>query len=129
MEPDSSGHAERPAVTAGRRGARHRSGTTRQMTRAVTPASPAETPLRSPGAVVSDRASFDQVRGRLLGIGYRITGTWADAEDAADEALARLVALDPSSAPENPEAWLTTVATRLCLDRLRRRKREDYIGS
>ena len=99
------------------------------MTRAVTPASPAETPLRSPGAVVSDRASFDQVRGRLLGIGYRITGTWADAEDAADEALARLVALDPSSAPENPEAWLTTVATRLCLDRLRRRKREDYIGS
>src|SRR5690625_5312395 len=87
MEPDSGGHAERPAVTAGRRGARHRSGTTRQMTRAVTPASPAETPLRSPGAVVSDRASFDQVRGRLLGIGYRITGTWADAEDAADEAL------------------------------------------
>lgn len=33
------------------------------------------------------------------------------------------------SAPDNPEAWLTTVATRLCLDRLRRRKREDYIGS
>ena len=59
----------------------------------------------------------------------RITGTWADAEDAADEALARLVALDPSDAPRNAEAWLTTVATRLCLDRLRRRKREDYIGA
>lgn len=62
-------------------------------------------------------------------MGYRITGTWADAEEAADEALARLVALDPDSAPDNKEAWLTTVATRLCLDRLRRRKKETYIGS
>lgn len=83
----------------------------------------------SPGAVPPDRVALERVRGRLLGIGYRITGTWADAEDAADEALARLVALDPADAPRNAEAWLTTVATRLCLDRLRRRKREDYIGA
>lgn len=76
-----------------------------------------------------DRATLDRVRRLLLGVGYRITGTWADAEDAADEALARLVGLDPGSAPDNPEAWLTTVTTRLCLDRLRRRKREDYVGS
>lgn len=75
-----------------------------------------------------DRAGLDRVRGRLLGIGYRITGTWADAEDAADEALARWVALDAAAAPRNPEAWLTTVTTRLCLDRLRRRAREDYVG-
>ncbi len=79
--------------------------------------------------VLPDRAALERVRGRLLGIGYRITGTWADAEDAADEALARLVALDPADAPRNAEAWLTTVTTRLCLDRLRRRKREDYIGA
>lgn len=76
-----------------------------------------------------DSTTLDRVRGRLLGVGYRITGTWADAEDAADEALARLVALDSSSVPDNAEAWLTTVATRLCLDRLRRRKNETYIGS
>lgn len=82
-----------------------------------------------PGVVLPDRASLERIRGRLLGIGYRITNTWADAEDAADEALARLVALDPADAPRNAEAWLTTVATRLCLDRLRRRKREDYIGA
>ena len=82
-----------------------------------------------PGAAPPDRVALERVRGRLLGIGYRITGTWADAEDAADEALARLVALDPADAPRNAEAWLTTVATRLCLDRLRRRKREDYIGA
>ncbi|MBB1025276.1 MULTISPECIES: sigma-70 family RNA polymerase sigma factor [unclassified Dietzia] len=76
-----------------------------------------------------DRTAVDRVRGRLLGVGYRITGTWADAEDAADEALARLVGLDPGSHPDNPEAWLTTVTTRLCLDRLRRRRREDYVGA
>ena len=62
-------------------------------------------------------------------MGYRITGTWADAEESADEALARLVALEPGAEPDNPEAWLTTVATRLSLDRLRRRQRETYIGA
>lgn len=76
-----------------------------------------------------DRATLDRVRNRLLGVGYRITGTWADAEDAADEALARLVVLEPGAEPDNPEAWLTTVATRLCLDRLRRRQKESYIGA
>ena len=80
-------------------------------------------------AALLDRAGLDRVRGRLLGIGYRVTGTWADAEDAADEALARLVALDPSDEPNNSEAWLTTVTTRLCLDRLRRRQREAYTGA
>lgn len=74
------------------------------------------------------------MRGRLLGIGYRLTGTWADAEEAADEALARLVALGSvesvsGEVPDNPEAWLTTVTTRLCLDRLRRRQREAYTGA
>ena len=78
---------------------------------------------------VLDRPWLDRVRNRLLGVGYRITGTWADAEEAADEALARLVALSPAEAPGNAEAWLTTVATRLCLDRLRRRQRETYIGA
>ncbi|MDX2358245.1 sigma-70 family RNA polymerase sigma factor [Dietzia sp. PP-33] len=79
--------------------------------------------------VAMDRVTLDRVRRRLLGVGYRITGTWADAEDAADEALARLVGLEPGSEPDNTEAWLTTVATRLCLDRLRRRKREAYVGA
>lgn len=83
----------------------------------------------APDSVAIDRATLNRVRGMLLGVGYRITGTWADAEEAADEALSRLVAVDPASAPDNAEAWLTTVATRLCLDRLRRRAKETYIGS
>lgn len=76
-----------------------------------------------------DVVALERVRGRLLGMGYRITGTWADAEEAADEALARLMTLEPDSAPDNAEAWLTTVATRLCLDRLRQRQKETYVGS
>lgn len=78
---------------------------------------------------LSDRAGLERVRARLLGIGYRITGTWADAEESADEALARLAVLETGEAPDNPEAWLTTVTTRLCLDRLRRRQRETYTGA
>ncbi|WP_255583559.1 sigma-70 family RNA polymerase sigma factor [Dietzia sp. ANT_WB102] len=77
---------------------------------------------------MSDRAALDRIRGLLLGVGYRITGSWADAEDATDESLARWLALHPASAPRNLEAWLTTVTTRLCLDRLRQRKREYVVG-
>lgn len=101
----------------------------------VTPAGAAATvPVTGAGpadaeAITHDRATLERVRGRLLGIGYRITGTWADAEDAADEALARLIALDAADGPDNSEAWLTTVTTRLCLDRLRRRQRQEYVGA
>ncbi|MCD2262107.1 sigma-70 family RNA polymerase sigma factor [Dietzia aurantiaca] len=115
MESDRRGHEAGPALAEGRRGARHRS--------------------RAPElTALPDQAAFDRVRGRLLGIGYRLTGTWADAEEAADEALARLVALGSGDmpgggAPDNAEAWLTTVTTRLCLDRLRRRQREAYTGA
>lgn len=111
MEPDRSGHETGSAVPAGRRGTRRRPGSAVPLS-----------PLR-------DRAELERVRARLLGIGYRVTGTWADAEEAADESLARLVALGSGEAPDNPEAWLTTVTTRLCLDRLRRRRREAYTGA
>ena len=97
----------------------------------MTPQPAADPAVAAPAAVgpLRDRAGLERVRGRLLGIGYRITGTWADAEEAADEALARMVALGSGEAPDNPEAWLTTVTTRLCLDRLRRRRRETYTGA
>lgn len=75
-----------------------------------------------------EAAHFHARRRRLIGLGYRLTGVWADAEEATDEALARLVALPAGSTPDNPDAWLTTVTTRLCLDRLRRRVREPYVG-
>lgn len=70
-------------------------------------------------------AAYAGERTRLLGVAYRITGVWADAEDAVGEAYARLVA---APAPDSPAAWLTTVTTRLAIDRLRARQREAYVG-
>lgn len=69
---------------------------------------------------------FERERPRLLGLAYRMLGTMADAEDVVQEAWLRW----RSAAPERPEAWLTTVTTRLALDRLRlvRRRREQYVG-
>lgn len=75
-------------------------------------------------------SAFETERGRLLGIGYRILGTVADAEDVLQEAWIRWSDVDLARV-RNPEAFLTTVVTRLALDRLRRVKarREVYPGS
>jgi RNA polymerase sigma-70 factor (ECF subfamily) len=66
-------------------------------------------------------------RGRLLGLAYRMLGSRSDAEDVVQDAYLRF-----AGAPEvhNPEAFLVTVVTRLCLDRLKsaRAQREIYIG-
>jgi RNA polymerase sigma-70 factor (ECF subfamily) len=72
---------------------------------------------------------FEAARPRLLGLAYRMLGTLADAEDVVQEAFLKWHAADHGTIL-NPDAWLTTVASRLSLDRLRaaQRRREDYIG-
>ena len=73
--------------------------------------------------------TFDAERPRLLGLAYRMTGSLADAEDVVQDAWLRWSTAEVS-AIDNPAAWLTTVATRLCLDRVRTadRRRADYVG-
>jgi RNA polymerase sigma-70 factor (ECF subfamily) len=73
--------------------------------------------------------AFVGERPRLTGLAYRITGSLADAEDVVQEAWIRWAARDPASV-NNPAGWLTTVTSRLALDRLRaqRRRREVYVG-
>ncbi|MBD3943263.1 RNA polymerase sigma factor SigJ [Microbacterium sp. NEAU-LLC] len=75
---------------------------------------------------------FVHERRRLTGLAYRLTGSWTDAEDVTQDAFARWFALDTDvrSAIRSPEAWLTTVVGRLCLDLLRsvRARRERYVG-
>ena len=74
-------------------------------------------------------AVFEAARPRLLGLAYRMLGTLHDAEDVVQEAWLRWDGVD-HDAIETPEAWLTTVTTRLALDRIRanERRREDYVG-
>lgn len=79
-----------------------------------------------------DEATLDAERGRLMSLAYRMLGTVADAEDVVQETYARWYRLSPEErdAIENPAAWLTRVASRICLDQLgsARARRERYVG-
>jgi RNA polymerase sigma-70 factor (ECF subfamily) len=72
---------------------------------------------------------FEAERARLTGLAYRMLGSVADAEDVVSEAWVRFQRADPSTV-ERPAAWLTTVTSRLAIDRLRSQssRREDYVG-
>jgi RNA polymerase sigma-70 factor (ECF subfamily) len=74
-------------------------------------------------------AIFTAERPRLVGLAYRLLGSVADADDIVQEAWIRWSRADHESI-ERPAAWLTTVVSRLGLDRLRSRRREqvDYVG-
>jgi RNA polymerase sigma-70 factor (ECF subfamily) len=81
-----------------------------------------------------DRA-LDAVMGerrQLLNLGYRLLGSLAEAEDVVQEAYARWYAMSPAQrdAIDSPGAWLTTVASRICLNLLgsARARRERYVG-
>ena len=80
------------------------------------------------GDRVSLEAAFNAHSGKLLGLAYRMLGSRADAEDIVQETWLRV-----SSAKADireTEAYLVTVATRLCLDQLKsaRVRRETYVG-
>ncbi len=74
-------------------------------------------------------AIFTGERGRLLNLAYRLTGSWADAEDVVSDAWPKWQVTGPGEI-RTPAAWLTTVVSRLALDLLRsaRSRREHYVG-
>jgi RNA polymerase sigma factor (sigma-70 family) len=63
---------------------------------------------------------FEDERGRLRAVAYRILGSAAEADDAVQEAWLRLARSD-AAAIENLGAWLTTVVSRICLNLLQSR--------
>lgn len=74
-------------------------------------------------------ATFHRHRARLYGVAYRMLGMRADAEDVLQDAYLRWHQVDQATL-NSAEAWLVTVVTRLCIDRLRsaKQEREAYTG-
>jgi RNA polymerase sigma-70 factor (ECF subfamily) len=72
---------------------------------------------------------FESERPRLTSIAYRMLGRWTEAEDIVQDAFLRWQVAD-HAALQSPQAWLTTVVTRLSIDRIRRNRasREVYVG-
>jgi RNA polymerase sigma factor (sigma-70 family) len=64
---------------------------------------------------------FEENRGHLRGVAYRMLGSLTEAEDAVQEAWLRLSRSETGEI-ENLGGWLTTVVSRVCLDMLRSRK-------
>ena len=71
-------------------------------------------------------------RRHLINLTYRLLGSLAEAEDAVQETYARWYTLsrEQQEAIAAPGAWLTTVASRICLNMLgsARARREAYVG-
>jgi RNA polymerase sigma factor (sigma-70 family) len=92
----------------------------------TTPSEPA------PGRPDSGLSAVMSERQRLINLTYRLLGSLAEAEDAVQETYARWYAMTAQQqhAIESPGAWLTTVASRVCLNLLgsARARRETYVG-
>jgi RNA polymerase sigma-70 factor, ECF subfamily len=72
---------------------------------------------------------FMRQQPRLRALGYRLLGSVSDAEDIVQEAYLRWSKVDPAKL-DQPEAYLSRIVTRLCLDHLKsaRVRRETYVG-
>lgn len=73
---------------------------------------------------------FAQSRLRLQAIAYRMLGSITDAEDMVQDTFIKWQQASFSEI-QYPQAYLTKIITRLCIDRLRsaRIKRESYVGT
>jgi RNA polymerase sigma factor (sigma-70 family) len=73
---------------------------------------------------------FEEQRAHLRAVAYRMLGSVSEAEDAVQETWLRLSRADTSDV-ENLGGWLTTVVSRLCLNRLRSRssRREEPLDA
>jgi RNA polymerase sigma factor (sigma-70 family) len=73
---------------------------------------------------------FEASRARLRAVAYRMLGDGGEADDAVQDSWVRLQRAGHEDL-ENLEGWLTTVVSRVCLDRLRARRArpEDSVGA
>jgi RNA polymerase sigma factor (sigma-70 family) len=71
---------------------------------------------------------FEEQRGHLRSVAYRMLGSLAEADDAVQDAWVRVSRAEMNKV-ENLGAWLTTVVARVCLNMLRSRnlRREESL--
>src|SRR5687768_4151931 len=88
--------------------------------------------MTTPSEPDADLSAIMSERRQLINLAYRLLGSLADAEDVVQETYARWYAMSQpqQQAIESPGAWLTKVASRICLDVLgsARARRERYVG-
>jgi RNA polymerase sigma factor (sigma-70 family) len=73
--------------------------------------------------------AFEQHRGHLRAVAYRLLGSMSDAEDAVQDTWLRLTGTDTRDV-QNLGGWLTTVVARVALNMLRsrRHRQEEPVG-
>ena len=78
---------------------------------------------------MTDAEVFEEYRGLMFAVAYRMLGTIADAEDAVQDAWLRWSAASRADV-DDPRAYLARIITNTALNRLRaaRARREAYIG-
>ena len=79
---------------------------------------------------MTDVDLFQANRPALFAVAYRMLGSATDAEDVLQDAWLRFSAAQPADL-RSVKGYLTTIVTRLCLDRLKsaRATREEYVGT
>jgi RNA polymerase sigma-70 factor, ECF subfamily len=98
------------------------------MQREDKPSAPEEKHIQ-PAGEAAQLAIFDEYRGLLFSVAYRMLGSVADTEDMLQETFIRW---QQASIEEvrSPRAFLVTIITRLCINHLQsaRVRREEYVG-
>ena len=72
--------------------------------------------------------AFREHKKLLWGVCYRMMGCAADADELVQETFQRVLEKPPVDLSKSMKPWLLKVAMNLCRDRLRRRKKQEYIG-
>ncbi|HEX4016898.1 MAG TPA: RNA polymerase sigma-70 factor [Frankiaceae bacterium] len=74
--------------------------------------------------------TYESLRPLVFSVAYRMLGSVSEAEDVVQETLLRVHVVAGREEIHSPEAYATTMATRLCIDALRsaRVRRESYVG-
>jgi RNA polymerase sigma-70 factor (sigma-E family) len=84
-------------------------------------------PVTDPASPEGFAAVFAELFALAYRVAFRILGERGDAEDVAQEALARAV-LRWAALADRPQGWVVRVAGNLAIDRYRRRRRSAWMA-